>query len=237
MEIIKVGEILVSVERKDIKNIHLSVHPPEGQVRLSVPKRTKEDSIRLFLISKLPWIKKQQKKFDNQLRLSSRQYISGESHYFFGKRYRLNVNETNRKRRVKIKNNSYIDLYVRPNSTVEKREYVMKEWYREELKKVIPDYIDKWQKIMDIQLNFWGVKQMKTKWGSCNESRKRIWVNLELAKKNPRCLEYVIVHEMVHLKERRHDDNFRKLMDKYLPNWRAGKRELNEIVYDVNIST
>ena len=232
MEIIKVGEILVSVERKDIKNIHLSVHPPEGQVRLSVPKRTKEDSIRLFLISKLPWIKKQQKKFDNQLRLSSRQYISGESHYFFGKRYRLNVNETNRKRRVKIKNNSYIDLYVRPNSTVEKREYVMKEWYREELKKVIPDYIDKWQKIMDIQLNFWGVKQMKTKWGSCNESRKRIWVNLELAKKNPRCLEYVIVHEMVHLKERKHGEAFKKLMDKYLPNWRAVKRELNEIVYE-----
>jgi len=232
MEIIKVGEILVSVERKDIKNIHLSVHPPEGQVRLSVPKRTKEDSIRLFLISKLPWIKKQQKKFDNQLRLSSRQYISGESHYFFGKRYRLNVNETNRKRRVKIKNNSYIDLYVRPNSTVEKREYVMKEWYREELKKVIPDYIDKWQKIMDIQLNFWGVKQMKTKWGSCNESRKRIWVNLELAKKNPRCLEYVIVHEMVHLRERKHSDRFKKLMDKYLPNWRAVKRELNEIVYE-----
>lgn len=232
MENIKVGEISVSVERKDIKNIHLSVHPPDGQVRLSVPKRTKEDSIRLFLISKLPWIKKQQKKFGNQVRQSPRQYVSGESHYFFGKRYRLNVIEINKKQRVKIKNNSYIDLYVRPNSTVEKREDVMKEWYREELKKVIPDYINKWQKIMDIQLNFWGVKQMKTKWGSCNADRKRIWVNLELAKKNPRCLEYVIVHEMVHLSERKHSDRFKKLMDKYLPNWRAVKRELNEIVYE-----
>src|SRR6056297_2377738 len=232
MENIKVGKIKVSVERKDIRNIHLSVHPPDGKVKLSVPKRTKEEAVRLFLISKTPWIKKQQKKFDNQVRLSSRQYISGESHYFFGGRYRLNVNETNKKQKVEIKNNSYIDLYVRPNSTVEKREDVMKEWYREELKKVIPGYIKKWEKIMDINLNFWGVKQMKTKWGSCNESRKRIWVNLELAKKNQRCLEYVIVHEMVHLKERKHDDNFRKLMDKYLPNWKAVKRELNEIVYE-----
>jgi len=232
MENVKVGKITVSVERKDIKNIHLSVHPPDGKVKLSVPKRTKEEAVRLFLISKTPWIKKQQKKFDNQVRQSSRQYISGESHYFFGKRYRLNVNETNKKQRVEIKNNSYIDLYVRPNSTVEKREDVMKEWYREELKKVIPGYIKKWEKIMDINLNFWGVKQMKTKWGSCNESRKRIWVNLELAKKNQRCLEYVIVHEMVHLKERKHSDRFKKLMDKYLPNWRAVKRELNEVVYE-----
>jgi hypothetical protein len=232
MENIKVGEIRVSVERKDIKNIHLSVNPPEGKVKLSVPKTTKEDTIRLFLISKIPWIKKQQKKFNNQVRQSPREYISGESHYFFGKRYRLNVYETNKKQRVEIKNNSYIDLYVRPNSTVEKREDVMKEWYREELKKVIPEYINKWEKTMDIQLNFWGVKQMKTKWGSCNADRKRIWVNLELAKKNPRCLEYVIVHEMVHLKERKHSDRFKKLMDKYLPNWRAVKRELNEIVYE-----
>jgi hypothetical protein len=232
MENIKVGEIRVRVERKDIKNIHLSVHPPDGKVKLSVPKTTKEDTIRLFLISKITWIKKQQKKFDNQARQSPREYISGESHYFFGKRYRLNVYETNKKQRVEIKNNSYIDLYVRPNSTVEKREDVMKEWYREELKKVIPEYINKWEKTMDIQLNFWGVKQMKTKWGSCNADRKRIWVNLELAKKNPRCLEYVIVHEMVHLKERKHSDRFKKLMDKYLPNWRAVKRELNEIVYE-----
>jgi hypothetical protein len=232
MENIKVGEIRVRVERKDIKNIHLSVHPPDGKVKLSVPKTTKEDTIRLFLISKITWIKKQQKKFDNQARQSPREYISGESHYFFGKRYRLNVYETNKKQRVEIKNNSYIDLYVRPNSTVEKREDVMKEWYREELKKVTPDYISKWEKIMDIQLNFWGVKQMKTKWGSCNADRKRIWVNLELAKKNPRCLEYVIVHEMVHLKERTHGEAFKKLMDKYLPNWRAIKRELNEIVYE-----
>jgi len=232
MENIKVGEIRVSVERKDIKNIHLSVNPPEGKVKLSVPKTTKEDTIRLFLISKIPWIKKQQKKFNNQVRQSPREYISGESHYFFGKRYRLNVYETNKKQRVEIKNNSYIDLYVRPNSTVEKREDVMKEWYREELKKVTTDYISKWEKIMDIQLNFWGVKQMKTKWGSCNADRKRIWVNLELAKKNPRCLEYVIVHEMVHLKERTHGEAFKKLMDKYLPNWRAIKRELNEIVYE-----
>jgi hypothetical protein len=186
----------------------------------------------LFLISKITWIKKQQKKFDNQARQSPREYISGESHYFFGKRYRLNVYETNKKQKVEIKNNSYIDLYVRHKSSVEKREDVMKEWYREELKKVIPDYISKWEKIMDIQLNFWGVKQMKTKWGSCNADRKRIWVNLELAKKNPRCLEYVIVHEMVHLKERTHGEAFKKLMDKYLPNWRAIKRELNEIVYE-----
>lgn len=233
MKKITVGGIVVSVERKDIKNIHLSVHPPDGKVKLSVPERTKEDAVRLFLISKIPWIKKQRNKFSGQDRQSPREYISGESHYFFGKRYRLNVNETKKKQRVEIKNNSYIDLYVRPNSSVEKKENVMKEWYREELKKVIPDYIKKWEKIMDINLNFWGVKQMKTKWGSCNENRKRIWVNLELAKKHPRNLEYVVVHEMIHIKERKHNDNFKKYMNKYLPNWKATKRELNDLIHDI----
>jgi predicted metal-dependent hydrolase len=229
-----VGEIEVSVERKSIKNIHLSVHPPDGKVRLSVPKKMKEDAVRLFLISKIPWIKKQRSKFSAQDRQSPREYISGESHYFKGRRYRLNVHETNTKQRVEINNNRYIELYVKPNSTAEKRENVMKEWYREELKKIIPEYINKWEKIIGIKLDFWGVKQMKTKWGSCNQDRKRIWVNLELAKKHPRNLEYVIVHEMIHLKERHHNDNFKNYMDKYLPNWKAIKRELNEIVYENN---
>ena len=227
MDKITVGNIEIDLIRKNIKNIHLSVYPPEGRVRLAVPERMNDEAVRLFAVSKLAWITKQRKKFSEQDRQTVREFVSGESHYYFGTRYLLNVIETTGKQHIELRSNKYIDLYVRPESTVEKREKIMSDWYRQSLKKVIPDYIKKWEEIMGVTVNDWGVKLMKTKWGTCNVKDKRIWINLELAKKNPRCLEYIIVHEMVHLLERHHNEKYKAYMDKFLPNWKSIKDELN----------
>ncbi|MGO1372567.1 MAG: M48 family metallopeptidase [Senegalia sp. (in: firmicutes)] len=199
---------------------------------MAVPKKLDDESVRLFAISKLPWIKKQKKKFLSQERQSKREFVSGESHYFRGTRYLLNVIESKEKQRIEIRNKKYIDLYIRPNSTIEKREKIINEWYRYYLKQTIPAYIDKWEKLIGVSVNEFRVKCMKTKWGSCNIESKRIWINLELAKKTPRCLEYIIVHEMVHLLERHHNERFHAYMDKFMPNWRSIKAELNNMVYE-----
>ncbi len=228
---IAIADIDIELLKKKIKNIHLSVHPPDGRVRLAVPKDMDEEATRIFAISKLAWIRKQQAKFITQERQTPREFLSGESHYFLGDRYLLNVFENTGKQHVQIRNKKDIDLYVRKDSTKEKREKIMIEWYREELKKFIPDYIEKWEPIMGVKVEDWGVKLMKTKWGSCNIGAKRIWINLELAKKNPRCLEYIVVHEMVHLLERKHNDIFKAYMDKFLPNWRSIKAEINGLIF------
>lgn len=230
MNSLLIGDINIEIISKDIKNIHLSVHPPNGRVRLAAPKTMNDEALRLFAISKLSWIKKQRKKFKDQSRESPREFVSGESHYLFGERYLLNVVETKSKQRVEIANNSYLNLYVRKDSTREKRENIMNEWYRSELKLQIPKYIEKWEPIMNVSVNEWNVRKMRTKWGSCNIQDKKILINLELAKKNPRGLEYIVVHEMVHLLERNHNDKFKAYMDKFLPNWRALRNEINGIV-------
>ena len=227
MDKITIGNIDIDLIRKNIKNIHLSVYPPDGRVRLAVPERMNDEAVRLFAVSKLAWITKQRKKFSEQDRQTAREFVSGESHYYFGTRYLLNVVETTGKQHIELRGNKYIDLYVRPESTVEKREKIMYDWYRQSLKKIIPAYIKKWEEIMRVTVNDWGVKLMKTKWGTCNVKDKRIWINLELAKKNPRCLEYIIVHEMVHLLERHHNEKYKAYMDKFLPNWKSIKDELN----------
>lgn len=232
MNSIVINNIDIEIVKKKIKNIHLSVHPPNGRVRLAVPEKMDEEAIRIFAISKLSWIKKQKTKFHLQERQPAREFLSGESHYFFGTRYLLNVVETTGKQHVEIKSNKDINLYIRLNSTKEKREKIMIEWYREQLKNIIPEYIEKWESIIGVKVEDWGVRLMKTKWGSCNIRDKRIWINLELAKKNPRCLEYIIVHEMVHLLERKHNDRFRAYMDKFSPNWRNIKAELNGLIYE-----
>ncbi len=227
-----INDIEIEVIKKDIKNIHLSVHPPAGRVRLSVPTPMDDEAIRLFVISKLSWIKKKQEAFAGRKRQFPREYLSGESHYFMGDRYLLNVIEVNEKQRVVLKDNKYIDLYVRPNHTREKRVKILNEWYRQELKSIIPGYIEKWERIMGVKVNEFGIKLMKTRWGTCNVKDKRIWINLELAKKNSRYLEYIIVHEMAHLLERKHNDRFKAYMNKFLPNWRGIKKELNDRVFD-----
>lgn len=232
MEKLAIGDIEIDVHKKNIKNLHLSVHPPNGRVRISAPKRMSDEAIRIFAISKLDWVKKQRNKFQAQERQSERRFVSGESHYYQGVRYLLNVIFTTGKQKVEIRNNKYIDIYVCKDSTKEQREKIMNEWYRKQLKSQIPAIIKKWERKIGVEVDSWGVKLMKTKWGSCNPNAKRIWVNLELAKKNPRCLEYIIVHEMIHLLERHHNERFTAYMDRFLPNWRNIKHELNDLIFE-----
>ncbi|NLJ58802.1 MAG: M48 family metallopeptidase [Tissierellia bacterium] len=227
MDKITVENIDIELVKKKIKNVYLSVYPPNGKVRLSVPKQMDDHDIKDFVISKLPWIIKQRNKFSLQETQAEKEFVSGETHYFFGEKYLLNIIETTGKEHVELRNNKYMDLYIRANSTVEKREKVMREWYRKKLKIIIPEYIAKWEQIIGVTVNEFGVKLMKTKWGTCNIRTKKIWINLELAKKNPRCLEYIVVHEMVHLLEKYHNKVFKGYMNKFLPNWKSIRDELN----------
>jgi predicted metal-dependent hydrolase len=229
MDQITISNIKIDVVRKDIKNIHLAVYPPTGRVRIAAPLRVNEDAIRLFTISKLGWIKRHQRKFEGQERISPREYKNRESHYFQGRRYLLNIIEVDAPPKVVLKNKTYIDLYLRPETPIAKRHQIMKEWYRKELKIIIPELIEKWEKRMDLKVNEWQVKLMKIKWGSCNIEKKRIWLNLELSMKPISCLEYIIVHEMVHLLERHHNDKFLYYMKTYLPNWKRLRTELNKL--------
>lgn len=227
MHKIEVEGLTVSIVRKDIKNLHLAVYPPDGHVRVAAPLLVDDEAVRLAVISRLGWIRRQQEKFDQQERQTPREYISGESHYFLGARYRLNLVEHNGASRVEVRNRQYIDLYMRPGSTVDQRRRVMSAWYRAHLRSVIPTLIEKWENILGVQVAEWGIRQMKIRWGTCNIEAGRIWINLELAKKSPRCLEYIVVHEMVHLLERLHNDRFRSLMDQFLPQWQFLRDELN----------
>jgi len=229
MDQIIIGNIKIDVVLKDIKNIHLAVYPPTGRVRIAAPLRVNEDTIRLYAISKLGWIKRHQRKFEGQERISPREYKNRESHYFQGRRYLLNIIEADAPPKIVLKNKTYIDLYLRPGTPLAKRHEIMNEWYRRELKKIIPEPIEKWEKRMNLKVNEWQVKLMKTKWGSCNIEKKRIWLNLELAKKPIYCLEYIIVHEMVHLLVRNHNDKFLYYMDSYLPNWKQRRTALNKL--------
>lgn len=229
MEQITVSNIKIDLIRKDIKNIHLAVYPPTGRVRIAVPLRVDEDAIRLFAISKLGWIKRHQRKFEGQERISPREYKNRESHYFQGKRYLLSIIEADTYPKVVLRNKTCIDLHIRPETPIAKRHEIMNEWYRLQLKKQLPELMDKWEKKLNVKVNEWQVKLMKTKWGSCNIEKKRIWLNLELAKKPMHLLEYIVVHEMVHLLERHHNDKFLYHMDNYLPNWKQLKAELNKM--------
>lgn len=227
MHQIEVSGIVVDVVRKDIKNLHLAVYPPHGRVRVAVPRYVEDEAVRLAVISKLPWIQRQQKQFLTQERQTQRQYISGESHYFEGQRYLLHVEYRDEVPSVTIRNKKILELVVRPGSDITHRERVLLHWYRERLKQQAAPLIDKWQSIIGVQVDDWRTKQMKTKWGSCNIEARRIWLNLELAKKPIQCLEYIVVHELVHLLERHHNARFIRLMDTYLPNWRMVRDELN----------
>lgn len=227
MHKIKVGSIEIEVDRKDIKNLHLAVYPPNGRVRIATPLKINDESVRLFAISKLAWIKKHQAHFIAKNRQTEKEFISGESHYFQGKSYILNIIEHNKSPKILIRNNQYLELYIKKGTSKQQREKVIKEWYRQALKNDIPALITKWQFIIGVSVADWGVKSMRTKWGTCNIQAKRIWLNLELAKKPQHCLEYVIVHEMVHLLERNHNKRFKAYMEKFMPQWRLYKDELN----------
>lgn len=219
--------INVDVIRKDTKNLHLGVYPPNGRVRAAAPLRVDDEAVRLAVISKLTWIRRQQRRFAEQERQSKREYVSGESHYFNGCRYLLDVVYQAVTPQGVIPNHTHIVLTVRPGSGRAQRERVMLAWYRRELRAAGPPRVAKWEPLMQVQVREWAIKQMKTKWGTCNIEAGRIWLNLELIKKPPRCLEYIVVHEMVHLLERRHNDHFISLMDRYLSSWRFLRDELN----------
>lgn len=229
MKRLEIGNISVEVVKKNIKNLHLAVYPPLGRVRLAAPEGVNDETLRLFTISKLPWIRKQQRRFAGQERESERKYVNRESHYFMGKRYLLRLVDTDKAARVEIKNKTYIDLHIKPGSSIAQRQHLLNEWYRAELKKLIPEILAQWERRIGVQVDGWGVKQMKTKWGTCNIQKKRILVNLELAKKPVHCLEYIIVHELVHLLERLHNERFLAYMDKFMPRWKYYRDELNKL--------
>jgi predicted metal-dependent hydrolase len=224
----EVSGIQVEVVRKPIKNLHLSVHPPEGRVRVSAPLRIDDEAVRLAVVSKLRWIRRYQQTFAEQPRQSQREMVTGESHYFMGCRYRLNVLECSGLNRVSSDGNSTLTMRVRPGTGRDQREQVLNEWYRRHIKSLMPDLIAQWERAIGVQVAEWGVKKMKTRWGSCNIRDRRVWLNLELAKKPPYCLEYVLVHEMVHLLERHHNERFKALMDQFMPQWRLYRDELNQ---------
>lgn len=225
-----VNGINVDVVKKDIKNLHLAVYPPDGRVRVAAPHKTNQEAVRLFVISRMSWIKKKQRQFKLQERQTERGFVSGENHYFRGKRYLLRVKHHNKPAQIKISNNKYIDLQVRENSTQEYRQKAFFDWYRAELYDELPKLIKKWEKKTGIKVKECRVRRMKTRWGTYNDKTKKIWINLELAKKPVHCLEYILVHEMVHILEKHHTDQFRAYMTKFMPKWKLYRDELNKFV-------
>ncbi|MDD2742933.1 MAG: SprT family zinc-dependent metalloprotease [Rhodocyclaceae bacterium] len=224
-----VSGVKVEVVRKDIKNLHLGVYPPNGRVRVATPLVISDEAVRLAVIDKLGWIRRQKAKFAEQPRQSQREMVNGESHYFLGRRYRLRVHEDDAPPRVAIRGIASLNLFVRPGATADQREAVLLRWHREQLKALIPALLEKWQPILGVQVAHWGVKKMKTKWGSCSIDAGRIWINLELAKKPLHCLEYIVVHELLHLLERHHNERFSALLNAYLPNWRQSREILSQM--------
>lgn len=223
---IEVGGIQVDVLFKNIKNIHLSVHPPTGRVRISAPRWVKLDTLRVYAISRIDWIKKHQNRFQAQERETRREYLDRESHYVWGRRYLLKVQEANRPPSVELKHNQ-MTLSVRPGAGLEKREAVMMAWYREQVREAVMPLVAKWEPILGVSVHRTIIRRMRTRWGSCTPTRRTIRLNTELAKKPGECLEYVVVHELVHLIEPSHNARFVSLMDKYMPQWRHFKDELN----------
>jgi predicted metal-dependent hydrolase len=223
----EVSGLRVRVVRKDIKNLHLGVYPPNGRVRVAAPLRVSDEAVRLAVIGKLGWIRKQQARFAAQPRQGAREMVSGESHYYLGRRYRLRVVEGDGPGRVVIRNRATLELRARAGSDAQERERILQRWHRERLRELVPPLLAKWAPVVGVQPAAWGIKKMKTRWGSCNPAAGRIWLNLELAKKPPQCLEYIIVHELTHLVERRHDDRFVARMDRQMPQWRQVRDELN----------
>ncbi len=222
---IVLDDIPVEVIYKEIKNIHLIVYPPYGNVKISAPKGIPLETIKSFAASKSGWIKKHRSKYkDAELRLNEL-HNEHEYYYHFGKRYDLKIILHTGRSEI-ILNENTIELYTKKGTSLRKRQSLLNEWSRQQLKNLIPQFIKKWETRMDVSVSGFGIKIMKTRWGSCNTRTKRIWLNLELAKRPIYCLEYIVVHEMVHLLEKKHNYRFKKYMDGFLPCWREYKHEL-----------
>jgi predicted metal-dependent hydrolase len=224
---LKISGIYVSVVRKQIKNLHLGVYPPDGRVRVAAPLAVSDAAVRVAVVGKLWWIKRQRASFERQARESQREMVSGETHYYRGRRYRLEVIETDGTPSIELRGQSVMVLHTRRGWTGANREELLFRWYRRRLREDLPELLGRWQPEIGVAIAQLGIKRMKTKWGSCNAKARRIWLNLELIKKPAACLEYVLVHEFVHLLAPKHDERFLRLMDKHLPTWRRRRRELN----------
>lgn len=225
---IQLGKISILVARKNIKNVHLTVHPPDGRVTLTAPTKTRSDVLRAYAISKLAWIKCQQKKLEGQARDKPRRFIERESHYVWGRRYLMTVVQEDVKPTVSL-SNKRINLVIRPGSSEVKRAEVVHQWHKSLMHEVVPDLIKKWEQKLGVKVSSYYLQRMKTRWGSCNCERGNIRLNTELVKKPRDLLEYVVVHEMAHLLESSHSNRFVALLDKHYPSWREARLELNEL--------
>jgi predicted metal-dependent hydrolase len=232
---VQIGDLHVEVIRKNIRSLRLTVYAPDGRVRVAVPARTSDAAVVEFVSTRLAWIRKHQEKFQTQVRPVELTYVSGETHYYQGQPYELQVHPTNGVPRV-VREESQLVLHVREDSTPQQREKVLTAWYREQLKRQLPALIAQWQQVVGVQVNEWGVKQMRTRWGTCNIRAKRIWLNLDLIKRSAHCLEYVVVHELVHLHERLHNARFWGLMDQFMPGWQAHREELKQTIAESPIA-
>ena len=224
---IDIGGISVEVVRKDIKNLHVGVYPPGGRVRVAAPLRLDDEAVRLAVISRIGWIRRKRLEFEQQDRQSQREFVTGESHYFSGRRYRLKVIAHDGRPGVEVLNNATLELRIRPGDNRDVREAILHRWYRRQLRDQLPPLLAKWEGKIGVKVAEVRIKKMKTRWGSCNVEDRRIWINLELAKKPTMCLAYILVHEMVHLIEPSHNDRFRDLMDAFMPQWRLHRDALN----------
>jgi predicted metal-dependent hydrolase len=227
-EVLQLGDLEIEVQFKDIKNVHLSVHPPQGRVTLVAPLGTRKEAVRAFAASKLSWIRAKQLQLAAQRRETPRQYVSRESHMLWGKRYLLKVVEVNQQPKVTV-GHSAITLTVRPGSTRDKRDAVMRAWHRSLLHESIPRLVAKWENKLGVKVASYAIQQMKTKWGSCNRKNRSIRINSELVKKPKELLEYIVVHEILHLLAPTHSDKFRMLLDKHFPSWQEARAELNKL--------
>ena len=231
MHQINLGDINIDVILKNIKNMHLTILPPLGKVRISAPKKMKLENIKIFALTKLGWIKKQQVKMLSQKREAKKDYVNNEEHDFLGEKYLLEVVQTSKKPSVEVIDRQII-LNVKANFTQLQIKNLLQKWYRSELTKISWQLIAKWEKTMNLQIAELQIRQMKTRWGSCHIRKKKITLNLELVKKPLHCLQYVVVHEMVHLFERSHNQRFKNYMTHYLPSWKVYKQELNSKLFD-----
>lgn len=219
--------INVDVVYKDIKNLHIGVYPPMGRVRVAAPRRLDEDQVRLAVIQRLTWIKRQRERLRSTSRQSEREMVTGESHFVWGIRRRLKVVERPGRAHFETEGDRLL-LYVPAGTTPQQRRGYLDRWYREQLREALPALISKWEKKLDVKVPEWSIRRMKTKWGTCNRETRRLWFNVQLAKKHPDCLEYIVVHEMTHYLERNHGERFTTLMDGFMPDWRSRRDQLND---------
>ncbi|WP_417679451.1 M48 family metallopeptidase [Roseibium sp.] len=237
-EIVDIAGTQVEVHRKRIKNLHLGVYPPNGLVRVAAPAAMSLDAIKVAVLTRMAWVRRKQDQFARQDRETPRRYVSGETHYVFGRARRLTVVTSNRKSdRVELHGNDRILFHVPHESTVEQRRNWMNAWYRAELRRIAAPRIEKWSELMGVSPNSWGIRQMKTKWGSCNPVKKSVWLNLELSRKPFIAIDYVIVHEFAHFVSPRHDELFVSILDTYMPTWRQVRADLNALPFSEGLGT